>query len=254
MTALTFESFNNSPRRAAIRRNARPVLHVVPVQPAATLIRKESDVIGRSNKTGLIALVGLAVVVHAGLFFAIHQAGPIETVKPKLVPLTIDIAPPPPPPPPPEVKPKPLPQIAKPVAAPVKAAPPLPVVHDAPATTDPSADTVQVATSAAPVTAPVAAAPERVTAPRGFIGYKSNPPPEYPPEAQRRRLQGRGVLNVHVLATGKPGEVTVTKSSGSPILDDAFIKTIMTSWVFEPGMRGDTPVDGWVKVPFNFQL
>jgi protein TonB len=148
-----------------------------------------------------------------------------------------------------------LPQVAKPVAAPVKAAPPLPVVQNAPATTDASADTVQVATSAAPVTAPVAAAPvERVTAPRGFIGYKNNPPPTYPPEAQRRRLQGRGVLNVHVSESGKPSEVTVTKSSGAAILDEAFIKTIMTSWVFEPGMRGDTPVDGWVKVPFNFQL
>jgi len=108
--------------------------------------------------------------------------------------------------------------------------------------------------------APVAAAPappppppEPVTEPRGYAGYKNNPPPEYPSLAQDRGLQGQVILKVRVLASGKPDSVTVDKSSGHKILDDAAIKAV-AAWTFDPARRGQTAIDGWVKVPLNFKL
>jgi protein TonB len=56
-----------------------------------------------------------------------------------------------------------------------------------------------------------------------------------------------------VLASGKADNVTVDKSTGFKILDDAAIKAVL-QWTFDPARRGRTPVDGWVTVPLNFKL
>jgi periplasmic protein TonB len=255
MTAMTFESINISPRRAAVRRNSRPApIVVIAPKPhtAIASVRAGSGVIGSSNKAGLIALIGLTVVLHAVVISAVDRRGAIAPAVPKIAPLAIEMAPPPPPPP--VVPPKPLPQIAKPVAAPVKPAPALPVVRsEAVDTATPTADTVQVATAPTPAPAPAAAPVERVTEPRGYAGYLRNPAPTYPQSAQDSGFEGQVVLKVHVLASGQPDNISVLKSSGHKILDDAAIKAV-TSWAFDPAKRGETPVDGWVKVPLNFQL
>jgi protein TonB len=118
---------------------------------------------------------------------------------------------------------------------------------------------VQVATAPTPAPAPVVAAPpappppEPVTEARGYVGYRSNPAPEYPSLAQDRGMQGRVLLKVHVLASGKADNVTVEKSTGFKILDDAAIKAVL-QWSFDPAKRGQTPIDGWVTVPLNFKL
>lgn len=257
MTALTFESMNYSPRRAAVRRQARPAPRVQPVEAAVpvSVAIPRTGIAGKGNKRGLAALVGLAVVLHAGVIIAFHQGGQIEPLSPKAAePLAIEFAPPPPPPPEPR---KIQPQVAKVAPAPAKAPPQLPVVAQAPVDDGPpSANTVQVATPAppAPVAAPPAPpAPEPVTEPRGYAGYRSNPAPEYPALAQDRGLQGQVVLKVHVLASGKPDNVAVDKSSGHKILDDAAVKAVL-AWSFDPARRGQTPIDGWVKVPLNFKL
>ena len=258
MTALTFESINYSPRRAAVRRQARPASHLKPVAaplPVAVAIPQAGTIGERGNKRGLFALATLAVVLHAGVVVAFHQGGQIEPLPPKPVePLAIEIAPPPPPPPEP---PKVQPEVAK--VAPAKAAPSVPVVAQAPVDDGvPSESTVQVAQAAPPapvaaVPAPPPPAPEPVTEPRGFAGYRNNPAPDYPALAQDRGLQGQVVLKVRVLASGKPDNVAVEKSSGHKILDDAAIKAV-TAWSFDPAKRGQTPIDGWVKVPLNFKL
>jgi len=257
MTALTFESINYSPRRAAVRRQARPVPHLKVVEAAApaSVAARAGNVAQRGNKRGIAALFGVAFVLHAGVWIALHQGGQIEALPPKAAePLAIEFAPPPPPPPEP---PKVQPQVAK--VAPPRAAPQIPVVQQAPVDDGPpSENTVQVAQAAPP--APVAAAPvppppapEPVTEPRGYAGYRNNPPPDYPALAQDRGLQGQVILKVRVLATGKPESVTVDKTSGHKILDDAAIKAV-TAWTFDPAKRGQTPIDGWVKVPLNFKL
>jgi len=257
MTALSFESINYSPRRAAVRRQALPVsrLKVVEVAPPASVAAARPGTVGQpGNKIGIAALVGVAVLLHAGVYISLHQGGHIDPLPAKAPePLAIEFAPPPPPPPEP---PKVQPQVAK-APVPQRAAPQVPVVQQAPVDDGPpTANTVQVATPAPP--APVAAAPappppEPVTEPRGFAGYKNNPPPEYPSLAQDRGLQGQVILKVRVLASGKPEAVTVDKSSGHKILDDAAIKAV-TAWSFDPAKRGQTPIDGWVKVPLNFKL
>jgi protein TonB len=255
MTTLSFESIKYSPRKAAVRRTIRPApRRVVEQQPVSAAIR-QLRAAGARNKGGLAALVGLTALVHVGAIVALHRPATIEPVQPTVQPLAIEIAPPPPPPPPPE-PPKPQPRV---VRTPVKAAPPLPVVS--PQAVDngpPTADTVQVATAPAPAPAPVVAAPppplpEPVTEARGFVGYRNNPAPDYPALAQDRGMQGRVILKVHVLASGKADNVTVDKSTGFKILDDAAVKAVL-QWTFDPARRGQTAIDGWVTVPLNFKL
>jgi protein TonB len=60
-------------------------------------------------------------------------------------------------------------------------------------------------------------------------------------------------MKVHVKPDGKPDEVSVIKSSGQKILDDAAVKTV-NKWSFVPAMRGTTPIAGWVTVPITFNL
>ncbi len=263
MSAFTFDSIYSAPppaaRRAQASASPRASAAPLPQLPNSVAVRPYSGQLPKANKLGIGSLFVAAVVLHSGVFWLAQQGG--GTVAPLKVaqPLALDFAPPPPPPPEPEPEPpKPRPQIAKaPTPAPAKAPPVnLPqAVADGPAT----ADSVQVAPPSPPAPpAPVAApapppAPEPVTEPRGFAGYKSNPPPEYPVQAQDRGQQGQVVLKVHVLASGKPDAVTVEKSTGFKILDDAAVKAVL-SWVFDPAKRGQTPIDGWVKVPLSFKL
>jgi protein TonB len=119
-----------------------------------------------------------------------------------------------------------------------------------------TADTVQVARApveAAPEAPPPPKVEEPVTEPKGYAGYLRNPAPDYPPAAQKRGLEGKVVLKVHVLASGQPDNVTVAKSSGHQILDDAALKAV-TQWAFAPARRGQTPIDGWVQVPLTFKI
>jgi protein TonB len=173
----------------------------------------------------------------------------ISFVRPTPPPPPKVIQPPPPPPPKvvainkppkPKVTPKPAP---KPVA-------PQPV------------QTTNIDTKAPVITAPPApSAPpppppkpvEKVTQPRGSAGYKNNPTTDYPEVAAERGWEGRVVLKVHVLPSGKPDSVAVVTSSGHDILDSEAVSTVK-KWLFEPAKRGDTPIDGWVNVPINFKL
>jgi protein TonB len=258
MSALTFESFSSSPRRNASRRISRPVnkplepvVHQAAVHQAAIAsIRDRNNSISKGNKGAITALVVATVILHIVILNAVNRHGPIETVKVKSQPIEIDIAPPPPPPEPP----KPIIEKIKPVIAPAKIAPTVPIVRsDVPIDSTPSPDAVQVAPAPTPPAPAPAPAVERVTEPRGFAGYLNNPAPAYPPAALLKGLQGHVILNVHVLASGHAEEVTVFKTSGQRILDDSAIKTV-SAWLFDPAKRGDSAIDGWVKVPINFKI
>jgi periplasmic protein TonB len=267
MTTMTFESAYPSPRRAAVRRGYRAVSRVSaiagqPVAVAAVARKRIAKDVHRSrSRAGLLALFGITAALHVAIFIAANRGVPAEHAPlPKAPPLALEIAPPKqePPPPPPVVKPKPLPQVVKavkPIVQPKPVPQPAPsdpiVRNDTPADTTPSPDAVRVAPAAAPAPAPAPA--ERVTEPRGYAGYLSNPAPVYPSAAQKRGLEGRVVLKVHVLANGRPDNIAIAKSSGHDILDEAAVKAV-TSWVFEPARRGQTPIDGWVNVPLNFKL
>lgn len=106
-------------------------------------------------------------------------------------------------------------------------------------------------------TAPSTANPPRradsVELPHFDAAYLRNPRPAYPPMARRLGLEGVVVLRVQVAASGVPEQVTVAKTSGARVLDDAAVRAVQ-GWTFVPARRGDTPVAHPVDVPIRFHL
>jgi protein TonB len=254
MTALTFESLSSAPRHKAVVRKPRVVVQAVAPLDLATKSedRYASRKLSPRGKKLVLALATVsAISLHIGVVLLLNRPMQIAPLPRKVPEMVMEIAPPPPPP---QVEPpKPVPQVA-PKAAPRPAPANLPVVQNVTPSTEPSADAVQVAQAVPPAPpAPPPPAPEPVTEPKGYAGYLNNPAPSYPPAAQLRRLQGRVILKIHVLASGQPDNVTVSQSSGYDILDEAAVKAV-TGWVFDPAKRGTKPIDGWVNVPINFKL
>jgi protein TonB len=83
--------------------------------------------------------------------------------------------------------------------------------------------------------------------------YRRNPPPRYPRLARKRKYQGVVILEVFVTRDGRVGDAKVYKSSGYAILDKSALKSVK-KWEFEPGRRGDSKMEMWVRVPVRFQL
>lgn len=247
MPTLTFDSIPAAPRRKAVR-----VARRAPAQPVELSAPAEASV-KRAPRAGTLVLAAAIVALHGAAVVSLYGGRHSSAAVTAPAPITISMAPPPkviPPPPPPE------PVVRAPRAkavAPAPAAAP-PVASDAPLAPA-TLETVQVAHT--PSAAPAAPAPapveEAVTEPRGYAGYLRNPAPDYPPAAQRRGLEGKVLLKVHVLASGQPDSVAVAQSSGHQILDDAALKAV-TQWAFAPARRGQTAIDGWVQVPLNFKI
>lgn len=91
-----------------------------------------------------------------------------------------------------------------------------------------------------PLVAPLAALPDPAPppAPREATTISAlpgvNEPPAYPPLARKRRLEGRVDLGVEVDVAGRVLQVTVLRSSGHGLLDDAALCAVR-SWHFSPG-------------------
>jgi len=72
------------------------------------------------------------------------------------------------------------------------------------------------------------------TRPSGTAKNLTGPAPEYPAEAARQKLSGRGVYLLHFdQSTGTVIDVTVVESAGSPLLDQASI-TAFRKWHEDP--------------------
>lgn len=82
----------------------------------------------------------------------------------------------------------------------------------------------------------------------------NNPPPTYPGEAVRNQLTGTVMLEILVGIDGKPIEVTVVKSSGHRVLDQAARRVVMSRWTFQPAMEGGQAVQARGRVPIEFTL
>lgn len=176
--------------------------------------------------------------------------------------------PPPPKPPPPKQEVKPRKQIAKqPVAAKKKrrAEPTPPVVSQKPApkAAPPEEEKPgQVMERPREADAPANGVDPKDRAPAPPRGdaiveakplYRSNPPPEYPRMARRKRYQGVVLLDILVAASGQVSDARVHQSSGHPLLDRSALEAVK-KWGFEPGRRGDQAVEMWVRIPVKFQL
>jgi protein TonB len=83
--------------------------------------------------------------------------------------------------------------------------------------------------------------------------YHTNPTPDYPLPCKRRREEGTVLLNVLVQADGLPAAISLSRSSGHPLLDRAALDAVRR-WTFEPGRAAGAPVSSLVVVPVRFSL
>jgi protein TonB len=101
------------------------------------------------------------------------------------------------------------------------------------------------------------ASPMRMMAPRASLPVLSrsarNRPPAYPDAARRAAMQGTVALEVRVGPNGTPQAVTVARSSGFALLDDAARGAVL-SWVFQPALHAGMPVVGVTRVGLRFSL
>ncbi len=95
--------------------------------------------------------------------------------------------------------------------------------------------------------------PQVAGSPGGTMSISSSraatyaPKPVYPSEARTRHITGSGVCIVDVdPASGKVTEVSMTQSTGNPILDDSAVRTFR-KWRFKPGTVST------VRIPIEFK-
>ncbi|NBA97195.1 energy transducer TonB [Pseudomonas sp. R5(2019)] len=224
---------------------------------------------GSLSRREAILLGVLALLVHGAVIYWVnqHPTRELPIVPPEIPPMTIEFSQPAPPvvePPPsqpvqPVVEPPPpvedelavKPPPAKPIPKPKPVVKPVPkpapkAVEQPPAPPQPTPPVAAPAPPAPPKPAPVTPASANAA-------YLKNPAPEYPSLAQRRGWEGTVLLRVHVLASGKPGEIQIQKSSGRQQLDDAALAAVKR-WSFVPAKQGDVAQDGWVSVPIDFKI
>jgi protein TonB len=186
------------------------------------------------------------VLIHAGaaVIAGIHPAEPIEDVSgvPEAV-VMVEVLPdqpqppePTPPPEEPEPAPPPPPDIAPPEFHEEQPTPP-------PVKRPPSTKPVQPIKAPKPVGVP--------TAQPGAIAGKalmtSKPHIEYPYEARRSKTTGSGVVLMQVNpSSGEVTDVSMSQSTGSPVLDNACIAAFKRAR-FQPGV-------GKAKTPITFTL
>lgn len=114
-----------------------------------------------------------------------------------------------------------------------------------------SADVAQISEATHAQESPVAA--PTTSQPRFDADYLKNPAPTYPPLSRRLHEEGNVVLRVWVDPTGRPGQIEVKTSSGSPRLDHAAQEAVWR-WQFVPARHGSEVVGAWVLVPITFVL
>lgn len=232
---------------APIPKKSADIVVLVPRQ------QKLLDVPPPKSHKGVVLLTLAAVAAaHLAIGWYMYAQPAPQITKAEIPPMTVEFYRPPveqpePPqpkdePPPPEPEPvveKPKPVIKKETPKPVEKKPePVPVEEVVIAEPTPEPP---------PPPAPV------LTKASADAGYLRNPAPRYPEFAQNQGWEGTVLLNVHVLANGKPKAIEIKQSSGRKILDDSAIQAVRR-WSFVPAKLGDTPTESWVEVPIDFRL
>ncbi|MFN3543701.1 MAG: energy transducer TonB [Thiobacillus sp.] len=217
----------------------------------------------RLSRASLAGVVGAHTALLAWLAFA-PTPEPHTPPRPLIVSLIVpEVQAPEPPqpkpeptpaPPQPAVKPLPPPPVlvaerAQPAPQPVIEAPkPVPVPEPVPEVLPPPAPPV-VAEAPKPAPPP----PPPPTPPRA-ADYLNNPKPPYPALSKRLGEQGVVRLNILVNPDGSVARLEIASSSGYPRLDEIAVKTVQSSWKFEPARQAGKPVPAWVIVPIEFTL
>jgi protein TonB len=192
--------------------------------------------------TALIVVAILHVVVGYALVTGLAYSA-FKKIKEVTTAVKIDEdkPPPPPPPPPPKDAPPPPPIVAPPPPISFNApAPQLQTVTEAPAPAPPPPVVVLPPPPAAPPPPPPPPTPFQ---PKGRPGewVTTN---DYPSRALREEREGVTGFRLDFDATGKPTNCSITRSSGSPDLDEATCSNLMRRARFKPGMQNGQPVSG----------
>lgn len=249
-------------RRPQRRRWLRPALAIACTTLLAVTLYTRYPPISWRRPVGVAMAAALAAVLHGGLaIWFLTRPEPIPVTAAAPLPM-IDIAlsapasptvaqpvEPPPQPPKPEKKPEP---------APVKKPKPKPKPVRKESVVKQVEPREKVAESAPAPSAPVraeASSPrsEAFTPASSDATYLHNPRPVYPGIARSRHWEGLVLLRVYVTPDGRCGEISVQRSSGHEVLDEAALEAVK-KWQFVPAKRGDSATASWVAVPIEFRL
>lgn len=83
--------------------------------------------------------------------------------------------------------------------------------------------------------------------------YAYNPPPDYPIALRENNISGIVHMQVLVQIDGSPREITVHKSSGYRLMDEAAVRAVRR-WRFIPALDNGRASTGWVEFPIRFSL
>ena len=86
------------------------------------------------------------------------------------------------------------------------------------------------------------------------LEYANAPSPPYPIDALRAGLEGVVMLQILVDTDGRPLEVSIHKSSGHRMLDEAARRFVLKRWTFTPAMKDGRAVQAIGIVPIDFNL
>jgi len=86
-------------------------------------------------------------------------------------------------------------------------------------------------------------------------GILSKVDPTYPPAARKAGLEGTVLLRIQIQANGQPGDITVARSSGHNMLDEAAIAAV-AKWRFVPAKNRSSgrTVACTTSLPVSFRL
>ena len=268
--------FDESATDVSIERDAVAVAAGISQSPASPTVNRSE---GSPSRGTFSVILAASILVHATIALELHVGQSEIAPKSIVSQVEIEIARPPPPPEPerprePDTPPAPLPQASKPIAhpasplrpPPIAASPPPSTLSGLPASDDgilppappapPSAITnaeAIVAPAPPPAGTPAPPAPLPVVEAKEGANYLKNPRPPYPRLALREGWEGKVLLRVRVLANGRVGGATVQRSAGHSVLDEAALD-VVKGWTFVAARQGGQPVDGFVTVPFEFEI
>ncbi|OAX54790.1 energy transducer TonB [Xanthomonas graminis] len=217
-----------------------------------TQLPAPSFAIDLSRILALSAAIGLHLLAMLLLLIPLsHVAPPQAPAKAQPVwqqPIVVPITPPPQTAVQPQKRPMTQPRVptAAPVPTPVQTAladaSPMPVQD---AIADPAPVAAESSAPPAPLSAPVAGMQ---------LQYLRAPAPPYPRDALRDGLQGSVLLRVLVGVDGQPLEVSIARSSGHRILDQAAREQVLKRWKFRTALQQGMPVQAYGLVPVDFSL
>jgi protein TonB len=81
-----------------------------------------------------------------------------------------------------------------------------------------------------------------------------SPKPLYPKSAREAGAEGTTLLRVQILVNGRPGTVTIARSSGNAVLDQSAMKTVRSRWRFKPATKNGSPFATYRNIPVTFKL